>query len=541
MKSWYLLGIAVILSVSVPSSILADSVTTATIAEAEKILGLTFTSAQRSQMVQLLNNTAYWGNRMAFESMRTHLLSNSDPPALVFNPVPFRFEFESMQVPISWSSPTHTTRPANVADLAFYSVRDLGELIRTGQLTSLELTTLCLDRLKRYDSSLFCVVTLTEDLALSQAARADAELADGMYRGPLHGIPYGIKDLFATKTYPTTWGAAPYKDQVIDEDAFVVQKLEQAGAVLVAKLACGALAQGDVWFGGRTRNPWNISQGSSGSSAGPASATAAGLVPFAIGTETLGSIIAPCRRCRVTGLRPSFGRVSRTGAMTLSWSMDKIGPICRTVEDCAIVFEAIRGPDGVDEAVLDIPFNYEPDRDLSDLRVGYRPGVSSAIRNQLAAIVGESQLVSLSLPYYPYSAMTMIVDAEAAAVFDELTRSGDDALLTAQGKWDWPNLLRTARTIPAVEYIQADRLRRRLIQDVAALMNTVDVWVASDEWATLCITNLTGQPCVVIPHGGGNSLSFIGGLYDEATILALAKAYQDRTAYHTGKPPLFVE
>ncbi len=523
-------------------AVLAQPVTTNTIAEAEKILGLTFTPAQRSQIVQLLNDNAYWGNRLAFESMRTHHLLNSDPMAMIFNPVPLGFEFETDQNPISWSAPTQTSRPANMADLAFYSVSDLGELIRTRQVTSLELTTFYLERLKRYDPQLFCVVTLTEDLALDQAARADAELSDGIYRGPLHGIPYGIKDLFATKTYPTTWGAAPYKDQVIDEDAFVVQKLEQAGAVLVAKLSLGALAQGAVWFGGRTRNPWNLSQGSGGSSAGPAAATAAGLVPFAIGTETLGSIVFPCQRCRVTGLRPTFGRVSRTGAMSMSWSMDKIGPICRTVEDCAIVFEAIRGSDGIDEAVIDPPFNYDPNLDLSGLRVGYRPGVSSTVRNKLAAIVGQSQLVNVNLPEYPYSAMSLIIDAEAAAAFDELTRSGDDALLTAQGKWDWPNFLRTARTIPAVEYLQADRLRYKLIQDMAALMNTVDIWVASDmEDATLLISNLTGQPCVVIPHGNGTSLSFVGRLYDEATILALAKAYQDVTSYHIGKPPLFVQ
>ena len=228
--------------------------------------------------------------------------------------------------------------------------------------------------------------------------------------------------------------------------------------------------------------------------------------------------------------------------MSLSWSMDKIGPICRTVEDCAIVFEAIRGPDGIDEAVIDPPFNYDPNLDLSGLRVGYRPGISSAVRNLLAAVVGQSQLVSLNLPDYPYSAMSLIIDAEAAAAFDELTRSGDDALLTAQGKWGWPNLLRTARTIPAAEYLQADRLRRKLIQDMSILMNTVDVWVASDvDDATLFISDLTGQPCVVIPHGGGTSLSFVGRLYDEATILALAKAYQDATLYHLSKPPLFVQ
>jgi Asp-tRNA(Asn)/Glu-tRNA(Gln) amidotransferase A subunit family amidase len=526
--------------VSVP--LLAEPVTSTTIAEFEKIVGLSFTPAQHNQIVAVLNNPAYWGNSAAFDGIRSLPLSNSSPPALNFNPIPSGYEFETVQEPILWSPPTIVTRPTNTIDLVFLSVRDLGELIRTGQLTSLELTNLYLDRLKQFDPKLLCVITLTKELALSQAMRADAEIEDGYYRGPLHGIPYGIKDLFAKKTYPTTWGAAPFKDQVIDEDAYVVQKLEEAGAVLVAKLTMGALAQGDVWYGGKTRNPWNLNQGSSGSSAGPASATAAGLVPFAIGTETLGSIVSPCHRCRVTGLRPTYGRVSRTGAMNVSWSLDKIGPICRSVEDCAIVLDAIRGPDGNDIAVVDVPFNYDPNLDLSTLTIGYRPDVNTSIRNRLASIVGESQWVQMDLPNYPYAAISLVLDVEAAAAFDELTRSKKDSLLVAQGPWDWPNLYRTARTIPAVEYVQADRLRYKLIQEMAVLMSTVDVWVASNlEDASLFISNLTGQPCVVIPHGGGTSLSFIGRLYDEATILALAKSYQDATTYHLSRPSEFTK
>lgn len=517
------------------------AITAATIEESEKVLGLTFTPSQRSQMLAILNSSAQYPNRVSYEAMRAIRLVNGDPPSLIFNPTPPGFTFEQIQKPISWSPPTTLARPVNLADLAFYSVRDLGELIRTRQLTSTELTQLCLARLKKYDSNLVCVVTLTEELALRQAARADAELAVGMHRGPLHGIPYGIKDLFSAKGYPTTWGAAPYRDQVIDEDANAVKKLEAAGAVLVAKLSLGSLAHGDVWFRGMTRNPWNLPEGSGGSSSGPAAATAAGLVPFAIGTETLGSIVSPCTRCRVTGLRPTFGRVSRTGAMNLSWSLDKIGPICRTVEDCAIVFEAIRGADGVDQAAVNPPFNYDSQPDLTGLRVGYRNGVSATVQGRLAAIASQSKLVNVALPAYPYQAINyVLLFAEAGSVFDELTRFGGDAFLTSQGTIDWPTTLRTARTIPAVEYLQADRLRRRLIQEMAALMKTVDLLVTTEsDQAALFISNLTGQPCVVVPNGGATSLSFIGKLYDEATVLAFAKAYQDSTSFHTNRPPAF--
>jgi Asp-tRNA(Asn)/Glu-tRNA(Gln) amidotransferase A subunit family amidase len=518
------------------------AITTTTIAETEKILGLTFTPDQRSQMLAILGSTSQDLNRTTYEAMRQIRLLNSDAPSLIFNPAPLGFSFEQTQNPISWSPPQHLMLPNNMADLAFYSVRDLGELIRTRQITSTTLTQLCLDRLKRYNSSLLCVVTLTDYLALQQAARADAEIAAGNYRGPLHGIPCGAKDLFAARGYPTTWGAAPYRDQVIDEDATVVKKLEAAGAVLVAKLAMGSLAMGDVWFGGQTRDPWNLSEGSSGSSAGPAAATAAGLVPFAIGTETWGSIVSPCTRCRVTGLRPTFGRVSRTGAMSLSWSMDKIGPICRYVEDCAIVFEAIRGADGIDEAAINAPFNYDPTLDLTRLRVGYSSGVNSSVQNRLAAIASQSPLVRIMLPNYPYIGMASIISTvEPAAAFDELTRFGGDAFLTAQGTYDWPNYFRVACTVPAVEYLQADRLRKKLIQDMAILMKTVDLFaVTESDDASLAMSNLTGQPCVVIPNGGETSLSFIGKLYDEAKLLAFARAYQNTTGFQTNRPPLFI-
>jgi Asp-tRNA(Asn)/Glu-tRNA(Gln) amidotransferase A subunit family amidase len=511
-------------------------ITAASVTELEKTLGVTFTAAQRSQLVPFLQN-----NRGLYETMRKIPLHNSDPLPLIFNPIPPGFSMESTQRLISWSVPKNATMPANRADLAFYSVRDLGELIRTRQITSTELTSFYLERLKRYDPKLHCVITLTEELALRQAARADEELAAGTYRGPLHGLPYGIKDLFSVRGYPTTWGAAPFKDQVIEEDATVVQRLEQAGAVLVAKLSTGELAANDVWFGGQTRNPWNINEGSGGSSAGPASATSAGLVAFAIGTETWGSIIEPCTRCRVTGLRSTFGRISRSGAMTLSWSMDKIGPICRNVEDCAIVFEAIRGADGIDQAVINAPFNYAPNLDLTKLRVGYRSSfVNPAILGRLRAIVGDSQLVSINLPANTVDPV-FIIDAEAASAFDELFRYGADAFLSQN---IWREELLKGRTIPAVEYLQANRLRQKLIQDMAAVLKDLDLYVTLDNdpsGGTLDVTNLTGQPCVVIPHGSGVSLSFIGRPFGEATILQLAKAYQDATTFHTNRPPGFVQ
>jgi Asp-tRNA(Asn)/Glu-tRNA(Gln) amidotransferase A subunit family amidase len=512
-------------------------ITAASVTELEKTLGITFTAGQRSQVIASLQN-----NRARYETMRRNRLLNSDPLPLIFNPIPLGVSMESTQHLISWSAPKNVNVPANRADLAFYSVRDLGELIRTRQVTSTELTSLYLERLKRHDLKLHCVITLTEDLALRQAARADEEVAAGTYRGPLHGVPYGIKDLFSTRSYPTTWGAAPFKDQVIDEDATVVKRLEQAGAVLVAKLSTGELASNDVWFGGQTRNPWNISEGSAGSSAGPASATSAGLVAFAIGSETWGSMIAPCTVCRVTGLRSTFGRISRTGAMTLSFSMDKVGPICRNVEDCAIVFEAIRGADGIDQAVINAPFNYDPNVDLKQLRVGYRSGfVNATILNRLRGIVGDSQLVSINLPANPVDPL-FIIDAEAASAFDELFRFGADAFLS-QNIWRYELL--KGRTIPAVEYLQSNRLRQKLIQDMAAVLKDVDLYVTTDADAlsgpTSDITNLTGQPCVVIPHGGSTSLSFIGRPFDEATILEVAKAYQDATTFHTNRPPGFVQ
>ncbi|MEX0602616.1 MAG: amidase, partial [Bacteroidota bacterium] len=403
-------------------------ITRSHIERAETIIGLSFTGDERDSLLDNVNTSL-----QSYGSMREVGLNNSIMPALLFNPIPAGFRFEQTQRPVRLS-PVRPAMPASVEDLAFAPVRELGELIRSRKVTSEQLTKMFLDRLKKYGPKLECVVTLTEELALEQARRADREISAGQYRGPLHGIPYGAKDLLSTRRYKTTWGAMPFKDQIIDEDAMVIKKLEAAGAVLVAKLTLGALAWGDVWFGGMTRNPWNPEQGSSGSSAGSAAATAAGLVPFAIGTETWGSIVSPSTRCGTTGLRPSYGRVSRTGAMALSWSMDKIGPITRSAEDCAIVFNAIIGPDGVDPTLYDVPFNYDYSVSLKALRIGYLKtefdsARSNKTNNDAVLEVLRSlgaNLIPIELPDYPTSALSIILSAEAAAAFDDLTRSGKD-------------------------------------------------------------------------------------------------------------------
>jgi len=514
---------------------------------AEHLIELEFTDAKRDSMLDGLQESL-----ASYRRLRALTIENSVPPALEFNPIPRGMTFESRPRPPVWSRPAKLNVPTDLADLAFASVGDLAELLRARKISSVQLTTMYLERLKKHGPKLECVITLTEERALEQARRADAEIVAGKYRGPLHGVPYGAKDLVAAKGYKTTWGSVPYKDQVIDENATVIQRLEQAGAVLVAKMTVGELAWGDVWFGGKTRNPWNLEEGSSGSSAGSAAATAAGLVGFAIGTETYGSIVSPSTRCGVTGLRPTYGRVSRAGAMALSWSMDKIGPICRTVEDCALVFDAIRGPDGIDQTVVDLPFNYRPDLKLRDLRVGYlKQDFDKDYDNKAndAAVLAKlrelgAELVPLELPDYPVNDLSIILSAEAAAAFDDLTRSGKDDLMVRQIKNAWPNVFRTSRFIPAVEYIQANRLRYRLIQDMASLMSQVDVYVApSLEGDNLLLTNLTGHPCVVVPNGFNDkgsptSITFSGTLYGEATLLAVAKRYQDATEFHRKHPLL---
>jgi Asp-tRNA(Asn)/Glu-tRNA(Gln) amidotransferase A subunit family amidase len=520
----------------------------------EKIIGLNFTSKERKLMLEDVRNHA-----RTYRQLRQVTLANNIPPALYFNPRVQETEKitsgKSEALSFSMAPPTEVKikRPENLEELAFYPVTALAELIRTRQVSSLELTEMYLNRLKKYGPRLECVVTLTEELARKQAKRADEEIAAGKYRGPLHGIPWGAKDLLATKGIRTTWGAAPYKDQVPDEDATVVKKLEEAGAVLVAKLTLGELAWGDVWFGGRTRNPWDYEQGSSGSSAGSAAATAAGLVGFALGSETWGSIVSPCSRCGVTGLRPTFGRVSRTGAMTLSWSMDKIGPIARSVDDCALIFQAIIGPDGLDLTCVDQPFTWDPEMDLKSIRVGYlKKEFDRDYRNKKNDLHTLEVLKSLGLELVPFElpenipvdSLSFILNVEAAAAFDELTRNNLDDLLRRQGRNAWPNVFRQARLIPAIEYLQANRLRWLLMKEMAERMKEIDVYVApSFGGSNLLLTNLTGHPAVVVPNGFDEkghptSISFIGNLYAEDKLLRVARAFQQATDFHLRHPQL---
>lgn len=514
---------------------------------AQDVIDLHFDSVKIDSMLDALND-----QRTNYDHIRSVPLSNSVPPAIVFNPIPADFTIDVRQGKSKWSKPGRVALPKNLEDVAFYSVGQLAELIRTRKVTSEQLTRMYIARLKRYDPMLHCMVTLTEERALEHARQADREIAAGKYRGSLQGIPYGVKDLLAVKGYPTTWGSPVFKGQMIDEDAAVIKKLDDAGAVLIAKLSMGELAWGDVWFGGMTRNPWDTSKGSSGSSAGSASATSAGLVGFSIGTETWGSIVSPSTVCGTTGLRPTYGRVSRNGAMALSWSMDKIGPICRTAEDCAMVFNAIRGRDGNDQTLYDAAFNYDPVVDLRKLKIGYLAADFDSAKDNRAnndssfAVLRSlgASLIPVTLPAYPISDLGYILNAEAAAAFDDLTRSGDDSRMVRQIKDAWPNVFRAARFIPAVDYIRANRVRYLAIQAMAKMMSDFDVIVApAFEGDNSLLTNLTGNPCVVVPNGFNKdhtptSITFLGKLFGEAQLLAVAKKYQDATPFHLKHPPL---
>ena len=516
--------------------------------QAEKIMGLEFTPAEADSMLAELND-----NRKNFEDNRKVELKNEVCPALIFNPLPVGFEFEKGVSSFKPSDLQVIKMPVDKNELAFYSVRQLAELIRTKQISSVELTKFFLERLKKYDVQLQCVVTLTEDLAIQQATQADAEIKAGKYRGLLHGIPYGAKDLLAKKGYKTTWGSVPYKDQVLDYDAVVVERLEKAGAVLCAKMTLGELAWGDVWFGGTTKNPWDLKRGSSGSSAGSASAVSAGLLPFAIGSETLGSIVSPSSECGDTGLRPTFGRVPRTGAMALSWSMDKLGPICRTVEDCAIVFNQIYGKDGKDLTVMDAPFVFDgTKKDLKGIKIGYlktdfEGKYTNKTSDSLTLVIMKklgADLIPLELPNLPSNDISFLLSVESAAAFDDLTRSNRDDLMVRQIKNAWGNVFRAARFVPAVEYIQANRHRTLLIQDFHTKLKDLDVYL-SPAFASknLTMTNLTGHPCVVLPNGfrkegRPTSITFMGKLFGEGKLLQVAKIYQDATDFHLKHPKL---
>ncbi len=577
-----------------------------------------FTAAQKRMMLDGLSD-----QRDGYAEIRALKLTNDVPPAYVFHPgkaldtaagnycvSEVRAEVmpdESNQdIDVFPRPPKRGSgiTSAEIEDLAFATIDKLRSLLQSGVVTSLQLTQMYLARLKRYDPKLHFVITLTEERAIAQAKQADKEIANGHYRGPLHGIPWGAKDLLAVRGYPTTWGAGGFEQQSFDEDATVVQRLDAAGAVLIAKFTLGALAMGDKWFGGRTRNPWNPALGSSGSSAGSASAVAAGCVGFALGSETLGSISSPSTRCGCSGLRPSFGLVPRTGAMALSWTMDKLGPICRSVDDCALVLEAIAGPDGKDISAAAASFEWNPSLDWKSLRVGYlksefdplpplklkdaTPGESADDKTKRedanAEMVADRarreydrrfnlatldklramgvNLIPVELPKLPWEAFIPLLTAEAAAAFDGLTMTGRDRLLTEQGPEDWPNYFRMLRFYPAVEYIQANRARTLAVRGMAALFEAVDVIVTPSTKAQLIATNLTGNPAVIVPNGlrgpdappppavdtGDNdniggpgtpvSITFLGGLYQDAKVAAFARAYQQATGFEKLHPKL---
>lgn len=503
-----------------------------------KLIGLDFTDEQEAMMLPEVNR-----NLDQYEALRKIDVPLDTEPAVRFYPSalePGRVKFTPTRV--------KAVTPASIDDLAFEPVTRIAPLLKARRISSNELTRMYMARLKKYSPKLNCVITFTDDLALEQAARADSEIRRGHYKGPLHGVPWGAKDLFATKGIKTTWGAEPYQNQVFDYDSAVVERLEKAGAVLIAKLSMGALAQGGLWFGGMTKTPWNTEQTSSGSSAGSASATSAGLTGFAIGTETLGSIVSPSTRCGVVGLRPTYGRVSRFGAMGLSWTMDKVGPICRSVEDCALVLNAIRGSDARDLAAVDAPFEWQPKLGLSKLRIGVlqadfdRLRDNKALYDQALADLRQAgaTLQPIALPDFNAGPLRVILNSEAAAAFDDLTRSGGVNQLKGQSPNDWPNTFRVARLIPAVEYIRAQRARTLLIRAMDKFMADWDVLVSPPFGAHLLITNLTGHPQVVVPCGFVNNspqgLVFTGKLYQEGTPMRAAMAYEQATRWHTMHP-----
>jgi len=513
-----------------------DQVTTDDIKILEKVSGLNFTEDERKEVLDTVRSY-----RATFEQLRQAAIRETTSVPLAY-------------VPSGLPAPTDRTvkatvtrvrdlkRPSRDSDLAFMSIRELGQLLRNKQITSVELTQLYLSRLKKYGDTLLCLVTLMESSALEQAEQADADLKNGLDRGPLHGIPYGAKDLLATKGAPTTWGADPYKTQVFDYDAAVIERLRAAGAVLVAKLSMGALAQGDVWFNGTTKNPWNMKQGSSGSSAGSAAATAAGLVAFGIGTETSGSILSPSQRCRVTGLRPTFGRVSRYGAMELSFSLDRIGPICREAEDCALVLSALCGADARDPSAVDRPFIYPPKLDIGSLRIGW-VGAESGLANDVAAKrlkeLG-AQVVPLKVAPFPGAIFT-ILNVEASSAFDAFTRSD---LIHGLKNSSWPETFRSGRFVPGVEYIQAQRTRalmmRQFEKDVAEFDFLLGPGIGGQAFNH---ANFCGYPSIAIPFGddgNGNSVSkaLTGKPYDEARLVVLAKALQDSFEFHRHHPDM---
>ncbi|EAZ81703.2 amidase [Algoriphagus machipongonensis] len=526
----------------------SGEITPNSIEGASELIGLSFTPAEKDSMISRLENQL---NNI--ESLRKEPIDNSVSPALVFNPLPKGFKPDTEQKKPDWGLATAMELPEKESDIAYLPVHQLAVLIKSKKISSERLTKIYLDRIKTYSDTLQCLITLMETEALSKAKQMDEELASGNYRGPLHGIPYGIKDLLAVKGTKTTWGAMPYKDQEIDKTAAVVQKLNDAGAVLVGKFTLGALAMGDVWYGGVTKNPWNLEQGSSGSSAGSASAVSAGLVPFALGTETLGSIVSPSTRNGVTGLRPTYGRVSKDGAMALSWSMDKIGPISRSALDDGIILSVLNGADINDASTIEAAFNFDASMSVKDLKVGYFKPYFEGERVQENDKAVLELLKNQGIELHPLELKTsiqagpivMMLMVEGASAFDELTRAGWDDQLVAQHKNAWPNLFRAARFIPAVEYVQLSRQRTLLIQEMHELMKEYDVIVTpSFAGPQLQITNLTGHPALCLPNGFNDrnsptSITLLANLFEEEKLVMLGDFIQKNSDWQAKRPPLF--
>ncbi len=535
-----------------------------------KLIGLEFNEAELDQMLPRVNQALG-----SYEALRKVEIGYGVEPSFHFSPgLPDRTpikgpqRFEATIAKPGAATARAPKAPADLEEVAFWPVTELAPLLHSRAVSSTDLTKMYIARMKMYSPKLLCLITLTEDLALERAGEADKEIRAGKYRGPLHGIPFGVKDLFDSKGIRTTWGAEPYMNRVPDEDATCVDRLHKAGGVLMAKLSMGALAQGDLWFEGRTNNPWNIERGSSGSSAGSASATSAGLVGFALGTETLGSIVSPSTECGTVGLRPTYGRVSRKGAMALSWTMDKIGPICRGVEDCAIVLNAVYGPDGHDRSVGADPFHWEPRKPLRSLKVGVLqsvfdrfgagrggggggrggdPNALAELKAVYTQALDDLKKTGVNMTPVEYDEgslpMRFLLEAEGAAAFDEITRNGEVRTLKGQSAGDWPNTFRTGRLIPAVEYIQAQRARTQIVEKFEKFMADWDVVVIPSN-SLLTTTNLTGNPQVVLKCGftGGlpRSIGFIGKIYDEGSPLRVALAYEQVTEWHKKNPTLSV-
>lgn len=523
-----------------------DTISTTTVKQAGLLYDVRFTEQEIEMMLQDLKD-----NLADYKKIHALQLNNSVAMSAAQRLQPDN----AAQQKITWEYNKNIQLPSNQNELAFYSIHQLGSLLRKKLISSKELTTFFINRIKKFGDTLQCVVSITEDIAMQQAAKADDDFKKGIDRGPLQGIPYGLKDLFAVKGTKTTWGAAPYKEQVIEEDAYVYTRLKEAGAVLVAKFTLGALAMGDYWFGGRTKNPWNLERGSSGSSAGSASATVAGLVPFAIGTETHGSIVSPSHTCGATGLRPTFGSISRSGAMTLSWSLDKIGPICRSAEDAATVFSYIHGTDMKDASAVNAAFNYNPNMDVKKLKIAYAKNIFDKLDTAAQEWNVLKQLTAAGVELHPmqfpdtetyqFDMIGIVIGSEAAAAFDAFTRLNIDDQMTRQTRNDWPNYFRQARTIPAIEYINTLRHRSILMEKTNAAMQKYDVVIApSFGGRQLAITNLTGHPALCMPtglskQGTPNSITFLANLFKEEALLAFGKFFQSITPFDEMHPEKF--